>query len=331
MLHESHAAAQFLANSATNIVHTFTIKCFLRNTPAARRLALVDSLPSPRVLLLFNGAELMAVGGLAALNNAFIDLFAGNVDAAGGWPGAALAADWEQYGKRHLFFNSSSLASWRAARSAGFVAGRAAHEEELAYQWSWHGAPRFAGLVRHVCRRLEGLALLEHVRRGVWYGNELGYVADCLLHGPSFVCELAEADYARLEDRLAPDAASSNAVPLDAELQRIHREAGPLPCLRPGWVPVSWACTHLNGTMGMIYTPPELRRWGFARSLGAFQIDSMLARDGFACCHIVDTNTPSMRLAQQLGGRLLAEPVVWRTVYWPGEVTGQGLEAAPGG
>lgn len=83
--------------------------------------------------------------------------------------------------------------------------------------------------------------------------------------------------------------------------------------------PKCWACTHLNGTMGMIYTPDEFRRQGYARSLGAFQLDYMLERHGFAACHIIDYNTPSMNLVASLGARVTAEPIVWRVLWWPGQ------------
>jgi hypothetical protein len=82
---------------------------------------------------------------------------------------------------------------------------------------------------------------------------------------------------------------------------------------------VCWSCTHSNGTMGMIYTPEEHRRHGYARSLAAFQIDYMLKRDGLACAHVIDHNVASMTLMRGFGAKRLQEPVVWRAVYWPGE------------
>jgi len=83
--------------------------------------------------------------------------------------------------------------------------------------------------------------------------------------------------------------------------------------------PACWSCTHLNGTMGMIYTPEQHRRQGYAKSLAAFQIDHMLKRDGIACCHIIDFNTASMMLVKTFGAQRWEEPLVWRLVFWPGE------------
>jgi hypothetical protein len=81
--------------------------------------------------------------------------------------------------------------------------------------------------------------------------------------------------------------------------------------------PVCWSCTHLNGTMGMIYTPEQHRRQGYARSLAAFQIDAMLARHGVAVCHVIDTNVASMGMVSGLGGKCCEEALVWRQIGWP--------------
>lgn len=79
---------------------------------------------------------------------------------------------------------------------------------------------------------------------------------------------------------------------------------------------VSWSATHLNGSMGMIYTPPKLRRHGYARSLAGFQIDNMLRSRGVALAHVIEGNDPSRRMLEGLGARLLSGQVCWRTIYW---------------
>jgi ribosomal protein S18 acetylase RimI-like enzyme len=81
--------------------------------------------------------------------------------------------------------------------------------------------------------------------------------------------------------------------------------------------PVCWSATHVGGVMGMIYTPPEHRRRGYARSLAAFQIDHMLARDGIACAMVLEDNTASQRLLESFGAERQAERVGWRLVGWP--------------
>jgi hypothetical protein len=84
-----------------------------------------------------------------------------------------------------------------------------------------------------------------------------------------------------------------------------------------GGRPVSWSTVHLNGTMGMIYTPPEHRRQGYARSLAAFQIDHQLRRHSFACCHVNGDNEPSYTMLLSMGARRDEVPVGWRLLLWP--------------
>lgn len=81
--------------------------------------------------------------------------------------------------------------------------------------------------------------------------------------------------------------------------------------------PVSWSCTHLNGMMGMIYTPKKLRRRGYARSLAAFQTDYMLRHHGLAACIVLAYNEPSLEMMAALGARQLKPPMYWRTLEWP--------------
>jgi hypothetical protein len=81
--------------------------------------------------------------------------------------------------------------------------------------------------------------------------------------------------------------------------------------------PVCWSCTHINGTMGMIYTPKKLRRRGYALSLAAFQIDYMLRHHGLAACFVLAHNEPSLKMMASLGARRMKPPMYWRTLEWP--------------
>jgi len=81
--------------------------------------------------------------------------------------------------------------------------------------------------------------------------------------------------------------------------------------------PVCWSATHVGGMMGMIYTPPAHRRKGYARSLAAFQIDHMLARDGCASALVLEENTASRQLLESFGAERLEERLGWRTIRWP--------------
>jgi hypothetical protein len=80
--------------------------------------------------------------------------------------------------------------------------------------------------------------------------------------------------------------------------------------------PVAWSCTHLNRCLGMIFTPPPHRRHGYARSLAALQLDTMLKLDGRAYCHVLAWNLASQGMMNSLGVSRIAEPLVWRTLTW---------------
>lgn len=80
--------------------------------------------------------------------------------------------------------------------------------------------------------------------------------------------------------------------------------------------PVCWSCTHLNGQPGMIYTPPEHRRHGYARSLAAFQLDYMLERDGFTHVYVLEFNWASRSLMESLGFDCTRDVVVTYSPQW---------------
>jgi len=105
----------------------------------------------------------------------------------------------------------------------------------------------------------------------------------------------------------------------EGEYVRSCVRRGPSFVCEVGGEKVCWSATHLNGTMAMIYTPPEHRRKGYAKSLAAFQLDYMLREYGLACAHVVSTNIESRNLMESLGARRIHEPCVWRVLYYPGE------------
>ena len=98
---------------------------------------------------------------------------------------------------------------------------------------------------------------------------------------------------------------------------RLCLENGPSFVCEIDGKPVCWSCTHLSGAMGMIYTPEEHRRMGYARSLAAFQIDHMLAKDGIAVCHVIEGNTASQEMLRSIGFSRIEDPLVWRPVVLP--------------
>lgn len=264
-------------------IRGFTTRNFCRAGGDWQPIVLVDNQQDPKVLVAHRGSNFAIYGAIQHYMAAMDDLFHGRVEQEPGWPDAVTHHDWEEYGqgRRYIFINSSPYVVWRSALEVGFEPDEGDLRGHVAFMWFFTGQPRFSGEVHHSCRLGVGLELLELLKLGIGYDQEGHYIKVCLENGPSFVCE-------------APD---ENGV------------------VRP----VCWSSTHLNHTMGMIYTPPELRRHGYARSLAAFQIDYMLARDGLACCHVVDKNVASMSMVAGLGGQRWEEPVVWRGVRWPSD------------
>ncbi|MCD6120150.1 hypothetical protein J7K50_10000 [bacterium] len=193
----------------------------------------------------------------------------------GGWRGGSVSMS-AVVRRPYLFLGQVPSAMTRGALEAGFIAEEDDIQIEPAAEfWYLEGEPRFSEHVKHPCRVCEGLGLFELIRAGWPYGDAEGtYIKECLLTGPSFVCEV------------------------DGE-------------------PVCASATHLSRTMGMIYTPEELRGRGYASSLAAFQVDEMLRRDGIASAHIWHSNEPSRALVKKLGFERFAGWFGWYRLFFP--------------
>lgn len=279
MLTEVHDFAAVIERLAADRVKGFVVRNFCAPTDDEHRVRLlVDDPADPRAMAAHIGTNFMISGALDRLPGLMGDLLEGNVEQEGGWPDEQMDDDWAHVtaGGRGIFLNTAHYAVWRAGVVAGFEPDPDDAKGQVAYQWHWLGEPRFAALVRHDCRAVHGVELLELMKLAVHYDPEGHYIRRCLEHGPSFVLE-------------------------------------------EGGEPMCWSCTHMNGTMGMIYTPDEHRRHGYAQSLAAFQIDHMLRRDGIAVCHVIDYNVASMALCAKLGAQFTPEPLVWRVLWWPGQ------------
>ena len=86
-----------------------------------------------------------------------------------------------------------------------------------------------------------------------------------------------------------------------------------------GGEPVCWSCLHVGGALGMIYTPPEHRRHGYARSLAAFQVDYVLGEGEIAWCAILGVNRPSQGMVESLGAKRMEGRMYWRRYEIPPE------------
>jgi hypothetical protein len=215
------------------------------------------------------------------------DLYAPNVEPDVAFPDRGMRRYWDKWAKGRPYMHvHGPYGAWKRGLEAGFKPWwprRHSAEKRRrkmrrgdARTWYVTGRPRFASRVKHKCRAVEGSdELLPLILRGVEYGRPAkDYLRECLLLGPSFVCEVKGE-------------------------------------------PVCWAGTHRNGTMGMIYTPPEYRRKGYALSLAAFQIDYMLRRDGTAVAHVLFGNKASENLLLSFGAKHSPGTMTWRTLVWP--------------
>lgn|GEM_PF-1036805 len=215
------------------------------------------------------------------------DIYTQNVEPGVRFPDRGMRKYWDKWAKGVPYIHvHGPFGAWKRGLEAGFKERwprrHSAEKRRLkmrrgdARTWYVTGKPRFSRMVKHNCRAVEGSdELLPLIIRGVEYGRPAkDYLRECLLLGPSFVCE-------------------------------VNGE------------PVCWAGTHMNGTMGMIYTPPEHRRKGYALSLAAFQLDYMLRRDGTALAHVLFGNRASENLLLSFGAQRSPGTMTWRTLVWP--------------
>ncbi len=223
----------------------------------------------------------------SAYRHTMKDLYAPCVEPGIRFPDRGMHRYWDKWNKgRPYIFVHGPFGAWKRGLEAGFKAWwpRRYPEEKKrrkmrrgdARTWYVTGKPRFGRRVKHKCRAIEGSdEFLPLIVQGVEYGREAkDYLRDCLLLGPSFVCEVKGE-------------------------------------------PVCWAGTHINGTMGMIYTPSEHRRKGYALSLAAFQMDYMLRRDGTAVAHVILGNKVSEKLLAVFGAKHSPGTMTWRSLVWP--------------
>jgi hypothetical protein len=239
---------------------------------------LADDPAAPTLFISQRGAEIAIAGRPEAYGRAFADLLAGRVEREGGWPDAYLQQQWEAAGRRALHLTASPIAAWDAALQVGFNADPESFPY-VSYRWYFEGAPRFAAQVKHPCRLSAGQELYELLLSGIPYDSEGAYTRRLLECRPSFVCEL------------------------------------PGPGGRA--IPVCWAAQHADHAMGMIFTPPEYRRQGYAVSLAAFMTDYVLEREGFAAGHIAHDNEGSMGVVKHMGATRWDTPITWRAIRYP--------------
>ena len=80
-------------------------------------------------------------------------------------------------------------------------------------------------------------------------------------------------------------------------------EAGPSCAIFDRDRPVSWALTHSDGQMGMMFTLPEARGKGLALSITAALARKILAQGKIPFLYTLHDNLPAQRLAERAGFR----------------------------
>ena len=243
--------------------------------PAVRWFA--DNSDEPAVILRMMDTDCMIQGPPDAVEQACTDLALGHLQADRPWPDEGTEAAWQREGGRLLHLGRVPTSTLASFKRLGFTDWQ--DEVQPYYQalaWQLTGPPRFAERVRHACRIAGALELLPLYAEGNDDSWDVDYIRACLLHGPSFVCEV------------------------DGE-------------------PVSWSLTNLGGAMARVFTPPEHRGKGYASSLAALQVDTMLAMQGLAAASVRLDNEGSYRIFQGLGAEPLEEVQTWSNLEWPGE------------
>jgi len=87
------------------------------------------------------------------------------------------------------------------------------------------------------------------------------------------------------------------------EYVRWRIEAGPSCAIFKGDRPVSWALTHGDGQMGLMFTLPEARGKGYGLSVTVALAREILARGRIPFLYTLHDNLPAQRLAERAGFR----------------------------
>jgi hypothetical protein len=275
--HDREAAIQALAGDR---VRGFTVRNFCRlGEDNTKPIVLVNDQAHPSVMVAHAGSNCMIYGAIHRYHAVLEDLLHGRVEQEDGWPDEELARAWSRGEEGQTPRRHLFLNSNPfAVWRAACTVGFEPNPEDSAHAVAW-----------------------------MWHFD-----------GPPRFAHLVRHP-CRMADGLELLELLKQGIGYDPEGRYITQclQHGPSFVCEVDGAPVCWSCTHLNGTMGMIYTPEQHRRQGYARSLAAFQIDAMLARDGIACCHVIDTNVASMSMVHSLGAQRWEEALVWRVVFWP--------------
>ncbi len=244
-----------------------------------------DNPDQPDSLIIRHGVHIIVIAPVENHQRLAADLLAERIQQSPDWPDAELVEAWRAEPEREagpcgkrLEMQATGPSFAETALAAGFSRHPGDHHEP---HWFYciTGREDFSRFVQHSCRICEGRELFELLRGGIKYDETGEYLGKCLDEGPSFVCETTDT-------------------------------GGKI-------TPVCFSMTHLSGSMGGIFTPPQHRGHGYGRSLAAFQLSYMLRTRGEAWCHVNINNPPSYKNLDVIGMPKLAEPVTWCALMWP--------------
>jgi len=263
-----------------------------------RRLLAKDYVPvRPRVLVNTSGARYLIVQAgadhtvyapsRAGYRQAMVDLYGPCAAAGVEMPDAGMRKYWEKWGKgRPYIFLHGAFTAWQEAVEAGFR------------PW-W---PRRWDAEKRERKSRTGDARTWYIAGRPRFARLVRYKCR-VLEGSDELLQLIVRGVDYGEDA--------------RNYLRACLLLGPSFVCEVKGEPVCWSATHLGGTMGMIYTPPEHRRKGYAQSLAAFQIDYMLKRHGIAVAHVLVGNRSSEKMMESLGAQRSPGAFVWRSLWWP--------------
>lgn len=282
MLYESAAHSECVRSVEPDFVKSFSVlRTALRcEKQKTEASSLLNQPENPTAMFLMLGSMACIVGASEAFEPMFEDLLAGRVEAIGDWSASHLAKSLAWQLRHEKKCSLFLNAVPLEAHEAAISAGFRVPEIEDG------STPAFL----------------------YWFKGEPRF-AELVRHS----CRLGEG--------LELHELMRRGISYDEEghYTKMCLENGPSFVCEVDGQPVCWSCTHLNGTMGMIYTPEEHRRRGYAKSLAAFQIDHMLRTEQFACCHVIQGNTASEEMVLGLGATKHDSPICWRMVLWPEE------------
>jgi hypothetical protein len=170
-------------------------------------------------------------------------------------------------------------------------------------------SPRTLAICRQAGFRAQPGTSQPHYRAHAWYITGRPRFAERIRHA----CRVVNGT------ELLPLLCEGITEQRELEYIRACLQSGPSFVCELEGQPVSWSMTNLGGAMARIFTPEEQRGKGYASSLAALQVDTMLESQGLAAASVRIDNVGSYRIFEGLGARHIRGPLTWSNLLWPKE------------